>query len=68
MNDSEALANAMGEFFRANDIDEIQWVPTTGDYEMHGKYLIAMWIGMDKPEAYHWIKDDSPLRECDECR
>lgn len=49
------LERAMADFFRADSIDEIGWA--NGNYERHGRYLIAMWFGMDKEEAYAWVRN-----------
>lgn len=51
------LERAMAEFFNADSIDEIKWAP--GDYESHGRYLIARWFGMDKERAYNWVNDEN---------
>lgn len=50
------LDEAVVEFFEADDIDEIAWV--TGDYETHGRYLIAMQLGMNKDDAYEYAFDE----------
>lgn len=50
------IEQAMIEFFRADGIEEIDWA--TGDYETHGRYLIAMWLGMSKEEAHEWTYNE----------